>query len=434
MTAVETFARIIRDNKAGRPKGIYAVCSAHKGVIRASMQQALADDSILLVESTSNQVDQFGGYTGMTPADFVAYMQGIADDEDFPEERLLLGGDHLGPNEWQDRAAAEAMDNSHELIRQYVAAGYHKIHLDCSMFLTDDEGDRSKPLADEIVAARAAALCTTAEETWKTFPAGAHAPVYVIGTDVPVPGGAREHAEVMEVTPAADAQRTVEVTKRAFLDAGLKDAWERVCALVVQPGVEFGDDQVFDYDAVKADALIGALDGVPNLVFEAHSTDYQTEAALTAMTAGHFCVQKVGPWLTYAWREALFALADIETESSVADSSRLKEILEEVMQADPKYWKKYYSGTEQEQFIKRKYSYSDRSRYYWPDERLAAAVEKLFANLRAAKPSPTLYYQYMPAEYHAWRAGEVDLDPEAMALRHVRGVLGVYSRACRMGT
>lgn len=432
MTAVEKFVQIIRDNKIGTPVGIYSVCSAHKGVIRASMQQAKEDDSILLVESTSNQVDQNGGYTGMKPADFVAYMNEIATAEGFPADRLLLGGDHLGPNGWQGLNAEKAMENSHELIRQYVAAGYQKIHLDCSMFLADDEGDRHKPLADEVVASRAAALCRTAEETWKTLPAGAPAPVYVIGTEVPIPGGATEHEDGVEATPAADARHTVEVTRQAFLDAGLKEAWDRVCALVVQPGVEFGDDQVFDYNRGGAGELIHALDEVPNLVFEAHSTDYQTESALTAMTEGHFCIQKVGPWFTYAWREALFALADIENEAGIADSSRLKEVLEEVMQENPKYWKKYYPGTRQEQFIKRRYSYSDRSRYYWPDKKLQAAVEKLFANLRKSPPSPTLFLQFMPAEYHAWRDGKLEYDPEAMALHHVREVVKIYSRSCRM--
>lgn len=433
MRAVEKFAEIVSGNKTGTPSGIYSVCSAHQGVIRATMQQALEDGSILLVESTSNQVDQDGGYTGMKPADFVAYMKDIAAAEGFPEDRLLLGGDHLGPNGWQDRNADEAMIRSHELIRQYVAAGYQKIHLDCSMYLADDEGDRSRPLADGVVARRAAALCATAEKTWKELPSGSPAPVYVIGTEVPVPGGAQEEEEGVEVTPAADARRTVEITRKAFMDAGLGDAWRRVCALVVQPGVEYGDDQVFDYDPGEASRLAAALDDVPNLVFEAHSTDYQTEAALKALCDDHFCIQKVGPWLTYAWREALFALADVENESGTADPSRLKEVLEEVMLENPKYWKKYYPGTESEQFIKRRYSYSDRSRYYWPDQRLQQAVDKLFSNLRSAKPSPTLYLQYLPAEYHSWREGALEYDPEAFALHHVREVAKIYSRACRMG-
>ncbi|MCK5737296.1 MAG: class II D-tagatose-bisphosphate aldolase, non-catalytic subunit [Spirochaetaceae bacterium] len=432
MTAVETFIDIIKANKAGSPRGIYSVCSAHEGVIRASMKQALEDDSILLVESTSNQVDQFGGYTGMKPADFVEYLNRVAGDTGFPVDRLLLGGDHLGPNSWQNLNAREAMENSHELIKQYVSAGYQKIHLDASMFLSDDQGDRTKPLADEIVAWRSAALCSTAEKAWKALDNGSPAPVYIIGTEVPIPGGAKEQEEGLEITPASDARQTVEITRNAFLKEGLSAAWERVCGLVVQPGVEFGDDQVFDFDTENATQLSHALDDIPNLVFEAHSTDYQTPSALSSMTEKHFCIQKVGPWLTFAWREALFALASIEDELiEEGKTSGLKQILEKVMLENSKYWLKYYPGSEREQLIKRKYSYSDRSRYYWPENSLISAVNQLFTNLRNHVLPATLLSQFMPNQYHAWRQGVLDLDPQNLAEFHVREVLKVYSAACR---
>lgn len=427
MTAAEEFRSIIQANKSGTPKGICSVCSAHEGVIRASMKQALADQSILLIESTSNQVDQFGGYTGMTPAAFANYVKNIASETGFPEHKLLLGGDHLGPNGWQNLKSEEAMQNSTELIRSYVAAGFQKIHLDASMLLADD--DRSQPLPDETVARRAAQLCRIAEETWKAH--GTPPPVYVIGTEVPIPGGAQEHEEGVSVTPASDARRTVEITKAAF--KGLEDAWERVCALVVQPGVEFGDDQVFDFDAAKAAQLSRALDNIPNLVFEAHSTDYQTPQALASMTEHHFCIQKVGPWLTFAWREALFALACIEDELLPDETaSGLRNLLDKVMTDDPKHWQKYYQGSGREIRIKRRYSYSDRSRYYWPDTKLNAAVKTLFANLVRVSIPPTLLSQFLPIQYHAWRRGEVSLAPQELAEFHVREVLKIYSSACRV--
>ena len=114
------------------------------------MLQAKADGSIVLIESTSNQVDQFGGYTGMVPEQFVAYVKNIAADVAFPFEKVLLGGDHLGPNAWQKENAADAMAKARDLIAAYVKAGYKKIHLDASMYCADDEGDRHKPLADEV--------------------------------------------------------------------------------------------------------------------------------------------------------------------------------------------------------------------------------------------------------------------------------------------
>ncbi|RLW70513.1 MAG: hypothetical protein B6D68_00735 [spirochete symbiont of Stewartia floridana] len=432
--AVDRYTKIIADNKAGMHQGIYSVCSAHRNVIRASMKQAMNDDSILLVESTSNQVNQYGGYMGMKPAEFVYYVKRIAKEVNFPSECLLLGGDHLGPNVWRQEDAGAAMDKAHELIRQYIAAGYRKIHLDCSMHLSGDRGNPHKPLADHIVAARAASLCATAEKARQSSHRGAMEPIYVIGTEVPTPGGSRDCEEAsLRLTPAAEVRQTITAAYEAFLEQGMEAAWERVNALVVQPGAEFGDDQVFDFDPEKAQELTHALDDIPNLVFEAHSTDFQSAASLKALVRGHFCILKVGPLLTYAWREALFALADIESELlDDRKASRLKQILEEEMLANPAYWEEYYTGDEREQLFKRMYSYSDRSRYYWPVARLQEAVQRLFKNLRRINPPPSIYSQYLPLEYRAWRSGALSLDPEDLAEYHVMEVLKTYAAACGM--
>lgn len=87
---------IVQQHKSGQQTGIYSVCSAHPLVIEAALRQALDNNSLILIEATSNQVDQFGGYTGMTPADFYQYVIALANKLEFPIEKLILGGDHLG--------------------------------------------------------------------------------------------------------------------------------------------------------------------------------------------------------------------------------------------------------------------------------------------------------------------------------------------------
>lgn len=124
---------MVRQHKAGKTNGIYAVCSAHPLVLEAAIRYASANQTPLLIEATSNQVDQFGGYTGMTPADFRGFVCQLADSLNFPQDALILGGDHLGPNRWQNLPAAQAMANADDLIKSYVAAGFKKIHLDCRM-------------------------------------------------------------------------------------------------------------------------------------------------------------------------------------------------------------------------------------------------------------------------------------------------------------
>src|SRR3954453_10113980 len=156
MNAVEA---IVRRHRAGEPVGIYSVCSAHPLVLRAAMRQAAEDGTVLLIEATSNQVDQFGGYTGMTPDDFRDFVHGLAAEEAFPPDRLILGGDHLGPNRWQGESPDAAMPKADDLVAAYAAAGYAKLHIDCSMRLAGDPD----PLPDALVAERAARLIAVAE-------------------------------------------------------------------------------------------------------------------------------------------------------------------------------------------------------------------------------------------------------------------------------
>ena len=139
MSAVSQFVKILEGNKNGNGLGIYSICSAQPVVLKASMLQAKKDNSII-IESTSNQVDQYGGYTGMIPSDFVSFVYRLADEVDFNKNDILLGGDHLGPNTWQNENLPDAMEKALVLIEDYVKAGYQKIHLDASMFCADDEG------------------------------------------------------------------------------------------------------------------------------------------------------------------------------------------------------------------------------------------------------------------------------------------------------
>src|SRR5690606_30963611 len=269
---------LVARHKQGIPCGVTSICSAHPIVIEASLRHAQrAGLPFVLFEATCNQVNQDGGYTGMTPADFVAFVHGIAAKVGFDPARIVLGGDHLGPNPWTALDPEQAMAKAEVMVAAYVAAGFRKIHLDCSMACAGDP----EPLPEAEIVRRAVRLCQAAEAAWRQ--AGGEAPVYVIGTEVPVPGGATEAIEGLAVTTPAAALATIQAHRDAFLAAGLEAAWERVIASVVQPGVEFDHHQVVDYVPEKAAALSQAIESVPGMVFEAHSTDYQTRNALAAL-------------------------------------------------------------------------------------------------------------------------------------------------------
>jgi len=51
--------------------------------------------------------------------------------------------------------------------------------------------------------------------------------------------------------------------------------------------------------------------------------------------------------------------------------SSVTDTLEAAMQENPSHWKNYHHGNEAALRIARKYSYSDRSRYYWALKRCA---------------------------------------------------------------
>jgi D-tagatose-1,6-bisphosphate aldolase subunit GatZ/KbaZ len=435
-SVTDLLLELVRSNLGGERVGLFSICSADRFVLEAGMEQARQGETVVCIESTCNQVNQFGGYTGITPEGFRALVTSVAARTGYPEAGVILGGDHLGPWVWQEEPAASAMAKARDLVRGCVLAGYTKIHLDASMRCADDPGDPGSYLDEEIATERTAQLCRSAEEARSELPEGSPAPVYVIGTEVPVPGGERAGRSEISVTSVGDVERTLALARDVFAREGLHDAWERVIAVVVQPGADFGDAVVFDYDRERACELSAFLGRDGHLVYEAHSTDHQSEAALAAMVADHFAILKVGPWLTFAMREALFALESIEREllaGGGATPSCLREALEEAMVEHPSHWTSYYRGGEAELRLARAFSYSDRSRYYWSRPELREAVERLIGNLSERPIPQTLLSQFLPDQYRAVRQGELSARPDDLIRHKIREVLRLYASACGMG-
>jgi len=419
---------VLSCQKSNIPKGIPSICSAHPLVLEAAMRHSQVLGQSVLIEATCNQVNQFGGYTGLSPADFVHFVQGIADRVGFPRQNLILGGDHLGPLVWANEPADSAMDKAKALVRAYVSAGFRKIHLDCSMPCADDA---ELPL--ERIAQRTAELAQIAEKSVHESGDQPDFLRYVIGSEVPSPGGAVAGDDHLSVTHPQNAARTIDLTQEAFLSLGIDSAWDRVIALVVQPGVEFGNETIHEYDRAAAAALARFIETIPGMAYEAHSTDYQTQAALRAMVEDHFCILKVGPGLTFAFREGVFALAEMEEALGFQEPSHICETLEAEMLANPVFWQKYYHGSAQKQHFSRVYSFNDRIRYYWNTPRVQSAFSRLLKNL-GNQPLPlSLVSQYLPAEYHKIREGKLLNHPRDLLLEHIMDVLEDYSFACGDG-
>lgn len=424
---------LVKKRQNGIFSGIPSFCSANKLVIEAILEQSKRFDDKVVIEATSNQVNQFGGYFHMTPADFRDYVYQIADKLNYDKSNIILGGDHLGPQPWQKLPEVEAMANSKELVRQTVMSGYLKIHLDTSMRVGDD--DPSKPLLDETIARRGAELMAVCEQAYqellKTNPEAIH-PVFVIGSEVPIPGGAQDN-EGLQVTKPSAFEDTILAYKDQFAKHGISNLWKYVIAVVVQPGVEFGESEIHKYNRLDAFALCQKLKEYPDIVFEGHSTDYQSPDALKQMVEDGIAIIKVGPALTFAVRQAMYALSYIERELIDDDSKRAHfiETLEAEMVANPKDWVNYYKGTEKEKALARKYSYSDRSRYYICNDAVENARRKLFENLRHVEIPMGMLMQYMPFQYIRVRDGKVKLDPRELVKDSVVTIVEDYNYAVK---
>jgi D-tagatose-1,6-bisphosphate aldolase subunit GatZ/KbaZ len=413
----EILSEVIARNRAGQRAAIPSVCTAHPEVLTACLLRAEALDRAIVVEATSNQVNQDGGYTGMTPVGFAALVHGLADRAGVARGRIVLGGDHLGPQAWRKGTAEAAMAKARVMVADYVAAGFAKIHLDCSEGCAGEAGQ----LDDATAAARAADLALACE-------AAAPGPVlYVIGTEVPPPGGARagEDGHITPTTPAS-ARATLAAHRAAFAARGLDAVLPRIGGLVVQPGVEFAPMAVHRLPMARDPGLLAALTDWPLMCLEAHSTDYQHPEVFPRLADLGFAFQKVGPALTFAWREAIYALDCLAGIAGWRRGDSVVGVMEALMLADPHHWQGHYRGDSTDLAAERHFGLADRIRYYWPRPEAQAAVSRLLADLEGRRLPEALLAQVLPGPVLARAETLTGPRPLALARAAVQLALDPY--------
>jgi D-tagatose-1,6-bisphosphate aldolase subunit GatZ/KbaZ len=410
-------ATLIERNRSGEAVGLPSFCTANEHVLRAIMEYAAEHNVSAVIEATCNQVNQQGGYTGLTAADFAGWMTTLATEYGVSRDTIILGGDHLGPNPWRHLPAIDAMEEAAILVRDYAAAGFRKIHIDASMAC----GGEPTP-SFELVAERAARLCRIAE---------AHSPapenlIYVIGTEVPIPGGETDDMDELAVTTIDRLHETIDTHRVAFEHEGLANVWPRIVSIVTQPGVDFSHTSIHRFKPTDAAGLSAEITKVPGMTFEAHSTDYQPTDALAELVAKHFFFLKVGPELTFRMREAVFALASIENLLLADGSSNLIRIIDKAMDDDPSNWASYYQGDADIVNQLRHFSFSDRIRYYWTAREVKVALERLISNLEHRRLPETIVSQYFPTR----NFGDLVASPRKLIADHIKLCVERYYSAC----
>lgn len=409
----------VRLQRAGENVGIYSVCSANEYVIRSAIAYGKAQGIPVLIEATANQVNQFGGYTGMQPKDFAQWIGKLADEMGMPQENIILGGDHLGPLVWRKENAESAMEKAETLVRLFVEAGFRKIHIDTSMPLGTDQADGI--FCHELVAQRSAHLAAVCEEAWRTSGRKEHH-VYVVGSEVPVPGGAMDNE--MTVTDPEQFRRELALFTEAYKKVGANP--EDIIGFVVQPGVEFTNSTVHFYNRENAAKLCAVKREYPNLVFEGHSTDYQSVACLRQMVEDGIAILKVGPALTNAAREGLFALEMIAKEMPGVEAVPFRAILMDAMEKNDGYWRPYYEGTEEEIRYQMCYGMSDRCRYYLSEPQVQKAISDLLACFGGKEIPIQLISQYLPQQRPKVQSGALEPKAEPLLLDRIAGCYEEY--------
>jgi len=408
----------INNNRAGELVGLPCFCTANELVIRSILQYAKQHQVPAVIEATCNQVNQDGGYTGMTASDFRDWIDSLVIEYGIVPSSIILGGDHLGPNPWRHLPAKDAMEKAEVLVRDYAAAGFRKIHLDASMAC----GDEPTP-SFELVAQRAARLCKIVEK---------HSPhsndiIYIIGTEVPIPGGETDDMDALSVTSGARLKDTIDTHRKAFEYEGLSHVWQKIVSVVTQPGVDFSHTAVYRFEPKKAQELTSSLQDFESMSFEAHSTDYQPTDALTELVKNQFFFLKVGPELTFRMREAIFSLAGIEEHLfSKQERSGIIDKLDQAMSEETAHWAPYYRGDDNIVAQLKHYSYSDRIRYYWSVPKVRKALDKLFENLNSKKIPETIASQYFSER----EFGSLSVPAEQLAADHVALCIERYYKAC----
>lgn len=404
-----------------RRQGIVSICSVNEFVLESTLRFQKQNETFILIESTANQVNHYGGYSNLTPSKFRDTVLSLARKYGVHPQRLIIGVDHAGPWPWLKLEAHKAMEEAKRLVAECVKAGYKKIHLDTSYKLLGDASwDRS------VIAKRQAELCFVAEEAYKDISGEDPVPpVYVLGTDVPPPGGSTSGV-LGHLVSIGTLEEDLDMVQYEFFKLGLKDAWNRVVGYVMHSGADFRSFDVIPYDSGKLDHLKPFLSTFP-YALEAHSTDYQKLECLQSMVRDGFAILKVGPELTFRFREAIFALCNVEKEVvNLENQSHLIETIVSEMKANPKYWEVYYHGEE----IELKFSLYDRIRYYWSNEKVKEALNKLLMNLQNVAIPASLIHQYCP-DINDDLSGITVLDPIEVIYSKIKLSLERYHKACK---
>jgi tagatose-1,6-bisphosphate aldolase non-catalytic subunit AgaZ/GatZ len=359
---------------------LLAVCPNSEAVLEAAVKAAALNGMPMLFAATLNQVDRDGGYTGWTPAQFVAKMSAYAEKYCW-QGPLYPCLDHGGP--WlKDRHTLDGLDleaTMEEVKRSLSAcleAGYQLLHIDPTV---DRTLPPEAPVPVEIVAARTVELIAHAEEERERL--GLPPVAYEVGTEE-VHGGLVEFGQF---------ERFLELLEEALGRRNLMHAWPAF--VVAQVGTDL---HTTHFDPAAAERLYHKLAPLGSLV-KGHYSDWVENPNAYPQTG--MGGANVGPEFTSAEYLALVDLSQKEAgmcRYRGGEPSRFPEVLEEAVVASGR-WKKWLQPDEKGKDFpeltpqRRLWLAQTGARYIWTQPQVVEARRRLYGNVAFVLPDPHGY-------------------------------------------
>ncbi len=349
-------------DKIIKSKALPSFCTSNIEVIKSILFFCNLKKLPCLIECTSNQVNQNGGYTNKTPKIFVEEISRLRKKIKFKPDRLFLGGDHLGPLPWNSKNNDIALKNSILLIKDYLNENFSKIHIDTSIKCKNDKYINSK-----IVFNRTNRILNDFSIKKKIKDR-----FIVVGTEVPL-AGSGDNKKIIR-TSIKQIETEFFNFKEIFQRLNLKKMF---FGLVIEPGMKYKHYTItkpnfYNFRNKKN------ISKKNNFVYEAHSTDYQSQKILRQLVKNNFKFLKVGPELTFNYARSLFFMENIEKKKNKIKNSNIKETIFSTMLKNKKYWNGYYTKKKPGLFLNSKL---DRMRYYFDTKEVKNSVLTLKKNI-----------------------------------------------------
>jgi D-tagatose-1,6-bisphosphate aldolase subunit GatZ/KbaZ len=375
-TVRELVSRVGELQDAGTPITLLAVCPNSDAVLEAAIKVAASTGSPMLFATTLNQVDRDGGYTGWTPAEYVARMEELAEDHECGSP-LYPCLDHGGP--WLKDAhagagldLAEAMDEVKRSITSCLEARYALLHIDPTVDRMLAPGE---PLDVSVVAERTVELIEHAEAERRRL--GIPSVAYEVGTEE-VAGG---------LADVENFGRFAELLGGELAKRNLAGAWPAF--VVGKVGTDL-HTTLFDPDTAAKLRTIVAPRG--SLV-KGHYTDWVDNPR--AYPASGMGGANVGPEFTAEEAKALRMLCDYEAALARSEPFAPSQLFEALTAAvlESGRWRKWLQPEEPEEFDeldaeRRYWLVTSGARYVWTEPSVAEARSRLYRNFGRVMDDP----------------------------------------------